>query len=41
MRKILLSLSDPLDKWLRAESAKLGITVSELVRRVLDAARAQ
>lgn len=41
MRKILLSVSDPLDAWIRAEGAALGVSVSEFVRRILDAARAR
>lgn len=39
MRKMLLNMSDPMDAWLRAEAAKLGISVSELVRRILDRER--
>lgn len=36
---MLLNMSDPMDAWLRAEAAKLGISVSELVRRILDRER--
>jgi len=39
VRKALFSISDPLDAWLREEAARLGISVSELVRRILDTAR--
>lgn len=39
MRKMLLSLSEPLDAWLRAEAKALGLSVSELARRILDAAK--
>lgn len=36
---MILNVSNPMDAWLRAEAAKLGISVSELVRRILDIER--
>jgi hypothetical protein len=35
----MITLSEPLDLWLREMSDKDGISVSELIRRVLDAER--
>ena len=39
MKKKLIVLSDPLDAWLRERAAVDGISVSELIRRILDRAR--
>ncbi len=39
MVKLLLSFSEPAATWLRDEARKLGISVSELVRRIVDAER--
>lgn len=39
MVKILVSFSEPQIAWLREEAARLGISVSELVRRFVDANR--
>ncbi len=32
-------LADPQREWLRQEAARLGIQVSELIRRLIDKAR--
>ena len=37
MHKRLISFTPRQDDWLRTESKRLGVPVSELVRRVLDA----
>jgi hypothetical protein len=39
MTKFLLCLSDPNLEWLRAEAKRLGISVSELLRRIIAEAR--
>lgn len=39
MANKLVLLTEPQEIWLRAEAARLGISVSELIRRILDAAR--
>lgn len=36
MQKRLISLTDPQTEFLKKESERLGISVSEVVRRVLD-----
>lgn len=36
MHKRLISFSKPAFEWLRDESRRLGISVSELVRRAVD-----
>jgi len=41
MQQISIAFSQPQLKWLRTEAERLGITLSELVRRILDAAREQ
>ncbi len=38
--KRLILLSKPLDDWLRKEANANGVSVSEIIRRVLDLARA-
>lgn len=40
MPKVLITLSDPQDTWLRREAHRLGIPISELVRRTVDSRRA-
>jgi len=39
MKKRIFNLPAPIEAWLVAESARLDVCVSELVRRVLDEAR--
>jgi hypothetical protein len=39
MKKRLFNLPAPIEAWLVAESARLDVSISELVRRVLDEAR--
>jgi hypothetical protein len=39
MKKLLLSFSKPADQWLRSESERLGIPLTELVRRIVDEKR--
>ena len=39
VKKKLVNLPDPLDAWLRRHAAVLGISMSELIRRLLDEAR--
>lgn len=39
MVKRLISLTKPVDTWLCREAKRLRISVSELVRRLLDAER--
>lgn len=39
MKKLLISVSEPLDAWLRERAEADGISIAELVRRVLDEAR--
>ena len=41
MEKISISLSKPQLEWLQAEAARLGITVSELIRRLIDQKRGE
>ena len=36
MHKQMISLTDPQIAYLRAEAKRLGITVSDLVRRIID-----
>jgi hypothetical protein len=37
--RLNLTITDPQDAYLTAEAAKLGISISELIRRILDAHR--
>jgi hypothetical protein len=39
VKKHLLTFSKPADGWLRKEAARLGIPVTELVRRIVDEKR--
>lgn len=39
MYKQMISFTVPQMKFLRAEAKRLGVTVSELVRRIIDKAR--
>ena len=39
MKKRLISFSDPQYEWLQTEAGRLGLPVSELVRRAVDACR--
>lgn len=39
MDRISLSLSPPQHSWLTREAKRLGITIGELIRRIIDAAR--
>jgi len=39
MIKLLINFSEPSVVWLREEAARLGISVSELIRRIIDAKR--
>jgi hypothetical protein len=39
VNQISISFSPPQLKWLRAEAKRLGLTISELVRRILDEKR--
>lgn len=39
MGKIPISFSAPAEEWLRAEAARLGIPIAELVRRIIDEKR--
>lgn len=36
MKKRMISLTDPQETWVLARSGELGITVSDLIRRILD-----
>jgi hypothetical protein len=39
--KYMVSLSPQQLEWLKAEAERLGISVSELVRRIIDKARGE
>ncbi len=39
MPKLLVTVSEPQDLWMRREAQRLGIPVSELMRRMIDARR--
>jgi hypothetical protein len=39
MEQMLMSFSKPARDWLRKEAARLGIPVTELVRRIVDEKR--
>lgn len=39
MIKIVVSVTEPQQDWLKAEAARLGISVAELVRRIIDEKR--
>ena len=39
MEKHIISFTPPQWKWLETEAKRLGISVPELVRRIIDAAR--
>lgn len=39
MDRISLSLPQPQHSWLTREAKRLGITIGELIRRLIDAAR--
>jgi hypothetical protein len=36
----MISLTDPQDAYLRTEAAQLGISVADLIRRIIDQHRA-
>jgi len=36
MHKQMVSLTEPQIEWLKAESARLGLSVSDLIRRIVD-----
>jgi Ribbon-helix-helix protein, copG family len=36
MHQQTVSLTEPQIAWLRAESARLGISVSDMIRRIID-----
>lgn len=40
MPRLLITITEPQDTWTRREAQRLGIPVSELIRRTLDAQRA-
>lgn len=40
MAKRMISLPHPANEYAKAEAARLGITVSELIRRIVDQYRA-
>lgn len=39
MKKRLIALPDPTEEWLVTEAKRLDLSVSELIRRLLDDAR--
>lgn len=39
MKKRLIALPDPTEEWLVVEAKRLDLSVSELIRRLLDDAR--
>jgi hypothetical protein len=39
MERISLSLPPPQIEWLRSEAERIGITVGELLRRIIDQSR--
>jgi len=39
MTRITVSLPDPTMEWLKAEAKRAGITVGELLRRIIDQRR--
>jgi hypothetical protein len=39
MQRLNLVLSDPQKSWLERQAAKLGISIQEFMRRIIDAAR--
>lgn len=39
MIKIVISVTEPQQEWLKAEAARLGISVAELIRRIVDQKR--
>lgn len=41
MKRRLISFSESTDEYLESESARLGISVPELVRRIVDAYRGE
>ena len=38
--RMSVTLSDPQNRWLKAEAKKLGLSVGELLRRIVDEKRA-
>lgn len=40
MERVSVSLPPPQMAWLRAEAESLGVTLGELLRRIIDQARA-
>ena len=41
MERLSLSLAPPQITWLRREAKRLGVTIGELLRRIIDVAREQ
>lgn len=41
MEKLVISVTPAQTEWLRAEAARLGISVAELLRRIIDKARGE
>ena len=41
MMKRMISLTDPQDTYLKVEADKLGISVADLIRRIIDEYRAR
>lgn len=39
MNRLSVSLPPPQYRWLTSEAKRLGITIGELIRRIIDAAR--
>ena len=39
MNRLSFSLPEPQMSWLRREAERIGITIGELLRRIIDAAR--
>jgi hypothetical protein len=39
MQRITVSLPDPTMAWLKAEAKRIGITIGELLRRLIDQVR--
>jgi len=41
MRKQQVSLTDPQVEWLEAEAKRLGVSIAEVIRRIIDKHREQ